>query len=289
MRREKVESLLSIDRARVFFDATLGPIRLKHPEGVAVAPDGAVWCGGDGGEIYRIEPDGSAIELIASTGGFTLGLAFDAQGRLYTCDLGHRAIVRLDAQRKLDQFATGGRGLMLQTPNYPVVDSARGALYVSDSHAQGTRGPGVWRFDLETSSGGPWFDAPLTFANGMALSPDRQWLYVVETFARKVSRIAINQDGTAGAIETVVEKIERLPDGIAFDAVGRLYIACYEPSRLFRVDLDGRLELLVDDPDAHTLCHPTNCAFRGTELLTANLGRWHITAIDVGERGSPLL
>jgi hypothetical protein len=47
--------------------------------------------------------------------------------------------------------------------------------------------------------------------------------------------------------------------------------------------------LLYDDPDAHMLCHPTNCAFRGTTLLTANLGRWHITQIDVGIAGLPLL
>jgi gluconolactonase len=285
-----VEPILPIERARVFFDATLGPVRLKHPEGVAVAPDGAVWCGGDGGEIYRISPDGSAIEQIASTGGFTLGLAFDATGALFTCDLGHRAVFRLDpATRALECFAAGDGRTALRAPNFPVVDAARGVLYVSDSRPSGVDGPGIWRFDLATGRGGPWFERPLNFANGLALSHDRGWLYVVETFARKVSRIAINPDGGAGTYETFVDGIERLPDGLAFDADGLLYIACYEPSRLFRADPNGRLELLIDDPEAHTLCHPTNCAFRGTELLTANLGRWHITAVDVGVGGAPLL
>jgi hypothetical protein len=29
------------------------------------------------------------------------------------------------------------------------------------------------------------------------------------------------------------------------------------------------------------LCHPTNVAFRGGTLFAANLGRWHVTAIDL--------
>jgi sugar lactone lactonase YvrE len=30
----------------------------------------------------------------------------------------------------------------------------------------------------------------------------------------------------------VVEGIERLPDGLAVDRAGNLYISCYEPSRI---------------------------------------------------------
>jgi sugar lactone lactonase YvrE len=285
-----LEPLLPFERGSVFFDATLGAVRLKHPEGLAVASDGAVWCGGDGGEIYRIEPDGSSIEVIGSTGGFTLGMAFDVKGRLYTCDLAHKAIWRLDpGTRKLEQFSTGGDGGSMRVPNYPVVDSGRNCLYVSDSFAFGTPGPGVWRLDLMTGDGTLWYDRPLNFANGMALTPDRQTLYVVETFARQVSRIPILEDGSAGEAEVFVDGIERLPDGLAFDAAGNLYIACYEPSRLYRATPDGKLELLYDDPDAHMLCHPTNCAFRGGDLFTSNLGRWHITKIEVGSAGSPLL
>jgi gluconolactonase len=285
-----LESVLPFDRASIFFDGTLGPVRLKHPEGLAVATDGAIWCGGDGGEIYRIEPDGSAIELIASTDGFTLGMAFDGRGQLFTCDLGHKAVFRLDLDsRRLDKFFTGSAGTTIRVPNYPVVDSTRDCLYVSDSHEFGVPGPGVWRVDLETGEGRLWYDKPLNFANGMALSPDRRWLYIVETFARQVSRISIGDDGSASDAEIFVAGIERLPDGLAFDGEGNLYISCYEPSRVFRASPEGRLELLYDDPEAHMLCHPTNCAFRGPELFTSNLGRWHITRIEVGKSGAPLL
>jgi gluconolactonase len=285
-----VEAILPLGRANVFFDATLGPVRLKHPEGLAVAPDGAIWCGGDGGEIYRIDPEGSAIEVIANTGGFTLGMAFDGAGHLYTCDLGHAAVFRLNiASGQLERFARERGAARLRVPNYPVVDAGRGCLYVSDSHGFGQPGPGVWRFDLATGEGDLWFDQTMTFANGMALSPDRAWLYIVETFARRVVRIPIQTDGAPGNAEPFIKGIERLPDGLAFDSAGNLYVACYEPSRLYRAGPDGRLDLLIDDPEAHTFCHPTNCAFRGSDLFTANLGRWHITRVPVGIAGAPLL
>jgi gluconolactonase len=150
-------------------------------------------------------------------------------------------------------------------------------------------GPGVWRFDLHSGKGELWYDQPMRFANGMALSATGNELYVVESFARQIIKIPILTDGSAGSSEIFVQHLPCLPDGMAFDAAQNVYIACYEPSRLYWVQPDGRMDLLVDDPDAHTLCHPTNCAFRGTTLFTANLGRWHITQIDVGIEGLKLL
>jgi gluconolactonase len=51
---------------------------------------------------------------------------------------------------------------------------------------------------------------------------------------------------------------------------------------------DGTLRTAASDPDAHLLCHPTNVAFRGSRLITANLGRWHLTELDAGVAGVPL-
>jgi hypothetical protein len=48
------------------------------------------------------------------------------------------------------------------------------------------------------------------------------------------------------------------------------------------------VEVFIDDPEAHMLAHPTNCAFRGTDLFNSNLGRWHITRTEVGVAGLPL-
>ena len=47
-------------------------------------------------------------------------------------------------------------------------------------------------------------------------------------------------------------------------------------------------EVYIEDPTAHLFAHPTNIAFDGATLYTANLGRWHITSIEVGCTGLPL-
>jgi len=284
-----MDPLIPREQSTVFFDGIFSEPRLNHPEGLAVDAAGNIWCGGETGEVFRIAADGSGIELMGSTGGFTLGMAFDTAGRLYTCDLKHAAVFRLDPTTgALDRFATGDGSRLLRVPNVPVVDPQRGCLYVSDSHDFHTPGPGVWRFALETGAGGLWYDRPLRFANGMALSADRLTLYVAETFARRVVRIPILPDGTAGEAEPFLTEIPALPDGLALDVEGRLYVTCYEPSRIYRAEMDGSLQLLIDDPAAHMLCHPTNIAFRGPDLFNSNLGRWHITRTEVGVTGLPL-
>ena len=277
--------MIALEQASIFFDGTTGEPRLSHPECVAFDDDGAAWCGGDRGELYRIAPDGSAIEQIASTGGFTLGVALDGAGALYSCDLALRAVFKLDlASGELSRFAAG-----IRISNFPVVDLRRSCLYVSDSYDAAKPGPGIWRIDLESGASELWYSRPLAFANGMALAPGGEALYVVETWAQRVVRVPIGAGDRPGAPEPVVERIHRVPDGIAVDAGGLLYVACYEPSRVYRADPDsGELELLLDDPTAHVLCHPTNCAFRGTELFMANLGRWHLTSVDVGVEGLSL-
>ena len=277
-----LEPLLSADAIRVFYDGTLTEPQLDHPECVAVAADGSVWCGGERGQIFRIEPDGSALEQVASTGGFCLGLAFSPAGDLYICDLKQAAVLRLAAgSDRPEVFADGFR-----VPNYPAFD-ADGRLYVSDSHGFHDPGPGVYRFEPD-GTGGLWYDDVVNFANGLALSPDGRYLYVVETFGHGIFRVAIEDDGSAGAREDVATFPGVLPDGIGFAADGRLYVACYEPSQVLRVDPDGGVACLVRDEEAHALCHPTNLAFRDTTLFLSNLGRWHVAAVDVGVEGAPV-
>ncbi|MEL6206149.1 MAG: SMP-30/gluconolactonase/LRE family protein [Pseudomonadota bacterium] len=274
--------LLPRARAEVFFDGVFSEPKLSHPEGVAVGPDGWIWAGNQDGDILRIAPDGTAMEAVASTGGFALGLAFDGGRALYVCDLRHAAVFRLDlATREIRRFTSPG----ILIPNFPLVDRRRGRLLVSDSHASGTPGPGIWSYDLETGAGGLWYAGDLNFANGLAMRPGEDAVYVCETFAPAITRIEIGPDGAAGAVSTFAGGLPGLPDGIAFDAGGNLVVGCYEPSRLLRISADGtRTDVLIEDPTAHVFCHPTNIAFDGEALFTANLGRWHITrvAMDVG-------
>jgi len=280
--------LLADDAVSVFIDGTLADPQLDHPEGLAVHPDGSVWCGGERGQIYRVEPDGSGMTQVASTDGFCLGMAFDRTAEhLYVCDLKHAVVFRVDtATGRSERFADGAPAGAFKIPNYPAFD-AEGRLYVSDSHAFGVPGPGVWRVEPDGRAD-LWYDRDVTFANGLAVAADGRSLYVAETFAHTVFRIPIRDDGTAGAREDVAELPGSLPDGLAFDREGNLYVGCYEPSRVLRVSPSGEVETLFHDLSAHTLAHPTNLAFRGTTMFTSNLGRWHLTQLEVGIEGASL-
>jgi sugar lactone lactonase YvrE len=274
-------SLLPLSACRVFFDGTLTDTQLDHPEGVAVAGDGSIWCGGERGQIYRIEPDGSAIEQVASTGGYCLGLAFGPTGDLYVCDVKHAAVLRVDTRTgEVERFADGASGRRMRNPNYPVFDRS-GNLYVSDSNAMHEPGPGIYRFGPD-GGGELWWDRDVDFANGLALDADEAWLYVAETFASRIFRIRIEEDGGAGERENLASLPGVLPDGLAFDADGTLLIACYEPSQIMAVPPPYTAAgILVHDREAHVLCHSTNVALRGRTLYISNLGRWHITAVEL--------
>lgn len=278
--------ILDMASARVFYDGIFDtPVRLAHPEGVAVDVDGNVWCGTENGDLLRIDADGTRMQSLGTTGGFIAGIAFDPAGRLYACDIRHGCVFRLDpATRSLERFGSAA----LAIPNYPVVDVERNALYVSDSYSFEGEGPGVWRYDLATGEAILWYDAPLAFANGMALAPDGRSLLVVESLACRLSRIAIRDDGSAGDRESVAEGLTEFPDGVALAIDGTIFVSCYEPSQIYRLTGKGRAEVLIRDPVATLIAHPTNMAFRGTSMLTTNLGRWHITEIDVGLVGQPL-
>jgi gluconolactonase len=267
-------------RGRVFFDGTLTRPQLDHPECVAVAPDGSVWCGGERGQIFRITADGTRLDQVASTYGFVLGIAFGPDGLLYACDLAHRAVFTVDpATGTVSRYTDGGTRLF-GVPNFVAV-APDGTVYVSDSHRQGEPGGGVYRFAPD-GSGGLWSATPLNFANGLALAPDGAAIYVVESFRPGVTMIPIGADGAAGSPVPVLSLPGTVPDGIAFGPDGLLYLGFYEPSRVARADLaTGVVETVLEDPTAHLLCHPTNLAFRGTELFTSNLGRWHVTLIDI--------
>ncbi|SMY09749.1 SMP-30/gluconolactonase/LRE family protein [Flavimaricola marinus] len=270
-----MKALLPASAATVFFDGIFTDPCLAHPEGVAIHADGSIWAGTERGDIVRIAADGSGIERITSTGGFLLGIAFDAAGNCFACDMKHKAVFRYDAVTgACDRFADSG----ITVPNYAVVDDTGGFLFVSDSlDPDGS----IFRYDLATGKGGRWTNEPLCFANGMAMAPDNSGLYVVESMKARLSFVPIAPDGSAGAARVVTEGLETVPDGVLAMANGDILISNYEPSRIWRWSQQSGLELLIEDPVATTLAHPTNIALKGDKLYTANLGRWHVSVIDL--------
>ncbi len=276
-----MKALLPLSAAQRFYDGRLAPVRLNHPEGLAVDErDGALWCGGEHGELYRIAPDGTVCELRAQTGGYALGLCRARDGRMFMCDWGHRcvAVFTPDGKPQAELRARDGVEELI-LPNYGALSPDERHLYVSDTRMLG---PGIWRFDLQTSGAELWLKEECQAANGLALAPDGTAIFLVESKRPGVTRIPIRPDGSAGRKESFIELPGDEPDGLAFDRAGRLYIAVWHPSRIYRWSASHGLELVIEDPGQDIMHHPTNLAFRGPqELFTANLGGWHLTRIDL--------
>ena len=129
-----------------------------------------------------------------------------------------------------------------------------------------------------------------SFTNGLAISPDGDYLYVVETSLPGISRLGIAADGSLSSREVVVDMPRTVPDGVAFTDAGRLLISCYRPDTVYLWD-GATLETVADDWTGLVLSAPTNVAFGGAELdrlYAANLAANHVTLIDAGLRGTAL-
>jgi len=262
---------------------------LDHPEGVAFGQDGKLYAGGESGQVYRIDMDAKTHEQIASTGGFCLGMALDAAGNLYVCDMGLAAVMRVTPTGETAVYSKGPAERPFSVPNFPVFD-AQGNLYVSNSGNWGQKNGLIYR----VAPGGAatvWSEAAADYTNGLALSPDGRYLYVVESALPGIARIGIAADGQPDGYEVVVRLPQTVPDGIAFDAAGNLYIACYAPDRVYRYTPSGTLETLWDDWSRLTLNAPTNLAFAGKNLdvlVLASLGGWSLAAATLPVKGQAL-
>ena len=262
---------------------------LDHPEGVTWAPDGNVYATGEAGQVYRVNPaDGKSTQL-GSSGGYGLGIAADAVSNLYVCDMGIKAVVRVRQDGTSAIYSRGAPEEPLTVPNFPVFDGT-GNLYVSNSGGWSNGNGHIQRIGADGRAE-IWSRKAAGFTNGLALSPDGTFLYIVESTPPLISRIAIGADGNAGAYEVVAELPGTVPDGIAIDAAGVLYVACYAPDRIYRIAVGNSPEILFDDWTRMSLNAPTNLAFAGPALdllLVSSLGGYNLMSAELGVRGASL-
>lgn len=264
---------------------------VDHPESLSVSADGlTAYATGTGCQVYRIELANNECSQFASTVGRCLGQAIDADENLYVGNCAGKGVLKITPQGQVSTYALGPGGRPIQCANYPAFDR-NANLYLSES--------GDWSGEinghiLKVPPGGGnaalWYPHAVDSPNAIALDAEEKHLYFVETFGSSVARIAIHDDGSAGALERIVHMPRHVPDGIAFDAQGRLWIACHRPDAIYIFDLRSRrLELFCEDWAGEHLRGPTDVAFAGPDrdiVLAASLDNLVVHRFDdVGVRG----
>jgi streptogramin lyase len=239
---------------------------LVRPECVLATASGRLFCADWRGGVAELAPDGTqTLHVGAPPDGIALrpnGIALLADGSFLLAQLGDRdgGIYRLTRQGAASQVSPWLRevdGVELPPTNF-VVQDLRGHTWITVSTRRQPRAA-AYRADVadgfivrvDARGHAAIVAEGLGYTNEVALHPSGQWLYVNETFGRRLSRLPLRADGTLGTRETVVEFGEgTYPDGLAFDEEGHAWVVSIVSNRLLRVAPDGACTTWLEDVDA---------------------------------------
>jgi len=296
-------ALYSVDAVEIFGQGVL------QAEGVVIDKAGNAWGGGRNGKVYKVSPEGKVQEVAQlPSGSIPNGVTLDRAGNFVYCDLGKKAMMRLSPDGKVSMIADRVGTVTLTLPNFASYD-AEGNLYVSNSSTRDINNaltelskpePNGALVRIRPDGRGEVVATGIYLANGTAIDPKEEAVYVLESTRNDCLRIAIKKDGTFGKPEIYAKNFPALPDGMAFDVEGNLYVTLpgvvkdgkLAPAhQIIKVDTRGNWTMLIDDPAGQKLNFPTNCAFGGPglqDLYFANLEGDHFSRVHTSFRGHPL-
>lgn len=202
--------------------------RVRGPEDVAVDAAGRIYGGQENGRIVRVTSTPTVsgpevVETFADTGGRPLGLAWDAAGNLLVADA-VRGLLSVNPDGELTDLTSEADG-----EPYGFTDDVDvapdGTVYFSDASSE--YGVHEYLYDLmEARPHGRLlaFD-PVTavttvllddlyFANGVAVSPDGEFVLVNETYRYRIRRLWL-RGPKAGTSEIFIDRLPGFPDGIS--------------------------------------------------------------------------
>lgn len=227
---------------------------LHRPECVLVRDDGVYvpdWRGG----VTRIAADGSQQTWLADRPPIELrpnGIALLPDGSFLLANLGDDGGVwRLHRDGTLHPFLTEIDRTVLPPANFVLRHRDRTWISVSTRHVPRQR---AWRPDVAdgfivlVDHGGARIVADgLHYTNEVRPAPDGASLYVVETFARRLTRFRVAGNGDLSRPEAMVTLGHGcFPDGFAFDRTGGIWLTSLISNRLLRLDDRGVTTVLED-------------------------------------------
>ena len=236
---------------------------LVRPECVLATARGDVYTADWRGGVAHLRPDGSqALYAGTAPDGIELrpnGIALLRDDSFLLAQLGAHDgdVYRLQRNGQVAPWLRRVDSVDLPPTNF-VVGDRQGRFWITVStrrvpRALGYRREGGDGFIVRVDERGAAIVADrLGYANEVAVHPSGDWLYVNETFGRRLSRHALRGDGSLGAERQVVAEFGpgTFPDGMAFDEDGCAWVVSIVSNRLIRVAPDGRQTLWLEEADA---------------------------------------
>jgi sugar lactone lactonase YvrE len=198
--------------------------QLVGPEAITLDPEGRVVTGLSDGRIVRLVPGSDAFELIGKIQGRPLAVGYGADGRLIICDA-HLGLLALGADGKLETLANSEGGVPFGFTDDFDIDS-EGTIYFSDASARNsserftedllehqTTGR-LLKYDPATKSVTRLAEG-FSFANGVALGPDEQWVVLAETGAYRLWKVWV-KGPQQGKKEVFLDSLPGFPDNVRY-------------------------------------------------------------------------
>jgi sugar lactone lactonase YvrE len=237
---------------------------LNRPESVLATRDGAIWASHwAGGGVSRIDADGSVRHLLPKnpvSGVHPNGIALASDGSFLLASLGETGgIWQLTGQGELAPWLTEVEGQALPPSNFISLDSkGRAWIAVSTRHhprALAYRSDIADGFLVMAEQGAARIVADgLGYTNECLVSPCGDWLYVNETFGRRLSRFPLMANGDLGQRQTVAEFGPGIfPDGLAFDETDHIWVVSIVSNSVLRISPDNRVETIFSDAEPEFL------------------------------------
>jgi 2-polyprenyl-6-methoxyphenol hydroxylase-like FAD-dependent oxidoreductase/sugar lactone lactonase YvrE len=206
------------------------------------------------------------VDIVADIPGRPSGMGFLPDGRVLLATALDRKLLVVDgsAVSEAADLSHLAQGVL----NDMVVDGA-GRAYVGDTGFDIARGqaprPGrilLWRQGEVARSAAE----EVVFPNGMVVTPDGRELLVAETMARRITRFAIEADGSLTG-RRIFAELDMPPDGICLDTAGGLWIGMPESGRFVRLNPDGTLDRAIAGQFPFTVAPMLGGADRRTLFL----------------------
>jgi gluconolactonase len=195
------------------------------------------------------------------------GTTLDRQGRLVYCEFSDGEIVRLERDGRRTIIASRFAGKRLNAPN-DLVYGPDGSLYFTDSR-RGASAKDVPDKGLYVLRAGEvqLLSKDIDHPNGVAFSPDGNFLYVTDTLKKAILRFEIKRAQIRNEqtfVDMSADKRAGAPDGVKVDKNGDVFAT--GPGGLWIISPTGKHIGTILTPTPLT-----NLAFGGEDLRTLYL------------------